>query len=126
MAKYYYFIEDLDITDDKIPDGVLVRQLKINCEKKTYNYIKNSYISHEKLKEIIDNVVIPNETNKKLMKSIIVSNSMINKIRNKHVPFNKIPRVAISKKSHFAHLIKGKNIDISKLLKDLKNLLSMN
>ncbi len=25
---YHYFIEDLDVTDDKIPDGILIRQFK--------------------------------------------------------------------------------------------------
>ena len=31
-TKYYYFIEDLDITSDNIPDGVLVRQIKLNVK----------------------------------------------------------------------------------------------
>jgi hypothetical protein len=35
-TKYYYIIEDLDVTDDKLPDGILVRQFKIN---KKNNYI---------------------------------------------------------------------------------------
>jgi len=121
-TKYYYFIEDLDVTDDKIPDGVLVRQFKINKEKNTYFYTKNCYITEANLKKIIDDVVISNHPNKKLMKTILVSNLKMNKIRNKHIPFDEIPRVAISKKSHFADLIKGKNIDICKLVNDLKKI----
>jgi hypothetical protein len=121
-TKYYYFIEDLDITDDKIPDGVLVRQFKINKQKQTYFYTKNSYITEGNLKKIIDDVVISDHPNKKLMKTILVSNLKMNKIRNKHVPFDEIPRVAISKKSHFADLIKSKNIDICKLVNDLKKI----
>jgi len=121
-TKYYYFIEDLDVTDDKIPDGVLVRQFKINKEKNTYFYTKNCYITEANLKKIIDDVVISNHPNKKLMKTILVSNLKMNKIRNKHIPFDEIPRVAISKKSHFADSIKGKNIDICKLVNDLKKI----
>jgi len=54
----------------------------------------------------------------------MVSNSTINKIRNKKIPLNQIPRVIISKKSYFAHLLKGKSINIDKLVKDLNKLFS--
>jgi len=122
-TKFYYIIEDLDVTDDKIPDGILVRQFKINKEKELYNYTKNCYITEEKLKEIIDDVIIPySNVNKKLIKSILVSHNTINKIRNKHIPFEDIPRIAISNNSHFASIIKDKNIDINKLLKDLNKI----
>jgi hypothetical protein len=121
--KFYYIIEDLDVTDDKIPDGILVRQFKINKETQLYYYTKNCYITEETLKKIIDDVVIPySNVNKKLIKSILVSHNTINKIRNKHIPFEDIPRIAISNKSHFASIIKDKNIDINKLLKDLNKI----
>jgi len=122
--KFYYLIEDLDVTDDNIPDGVLVRQYKINKKNKTYYYTKNSYITEDKLKEIINDVVIPSTSDKKLMKTILLSNAKINKIRNKHLSFDEIPRIIISKKSYFAHIIKNKNINISKLLKDLNKIIS--
>jgi hypothetical protein len=119
-TKYYYIIEDLDVTDDKLPDGILVRQFKINKKKQLYIYTKNSYISESKLKEIIDEVTIPHiNIDKKLIKSIIVSQATINKIRNKHLDFDSIPRIAISNKSHFASIIKNANIDINKLIKYL-------
>jgi len=123
--NYYYFIEDLDVTNDNLPDGVLVRQFKIDKKQNIYRYIKNSYITDDNLVKIIDDVVIKNQNNtdNKLLNTILVSNLMMNKIRNKHIPIEKIPRVAISKSSHFAHLIKGKNIDITKLIKDLTVLL---
>lgn len=123
-TKFYYIIEDLDVTDDKIPDGILVRQYKINKEKQLYYYTKNCYITEEKLKKIIDDVTIPySNVNKNIIKSILVSHNTINKIRNKHIPFEDIPRIAISNKSHFATIIKDKNIDIKKLLKDLNNII---
>jgi hypothetical protein len=123
--NYYYFIEDLDVTNDNLPDGVLVRQFKIDKKRKIYHYIKNSYITDDNLVKIIDDVVIQikNNSDNKLLNTILVSNLMMNKIRNKHIPIEEIPRVAISKSSHFAHLIKGKNIDITKLIKDLTVLL---
>ena len=123
--NYYYFIEDLDVTNDDLPDGVLVRQFKIDKKRNIYHYIKNSYITDDNLVKIIDDVVIQNQNNSdnKLLNTILVSNLMMNKIRNKHIPIEEIPRVAISKSSHFAHLIKGKNIDITKLIKDLTVLL---
>ena len=121
--NYYYFIEDLDVTNDNLPDGVLVLQYKIDKKRNIYHYIKNSYITDDNLVKILDDVVIQNNADKKLLNTILVSNLTMNKIRNKHIPIEKIPRVAISKTSHFAHLIKGKNIDISKLIKDLTVLL---
>ena len=119
--NYYYFIEDLDVTNDDLPDGVLVRQFKIDKKRNIYHYVKNSYITDDNLVKIIDDVVIQiqNNSDNKLLNTILVSNLMMNKIRNKHIPIEEIPRVAISKSSHFAHLIKGKNIDITKLIKDL-------
>ena len=121
--NYYYFIEDLDVTNDNLPDGVLVRQYKIDKKRNIYHYIKNSYITDDNLVKILDDVVIQNNADNKLLNTILVSNLTMNKIRNKHIPIEKIPQVAISKTSHFAHLIKGKNIDISKLIKDLTVLL---
>jgi hypothetical protein len=123
--NYYYFIEDLDVTNDNLPDGVLVRQFKIDKKRNIYHYVKNSYITDDNLVKIIDDVVIQiqNNSDNKLLNTILVSNLMMNKIRNKHIPIEEIPRVAISKSSHFAHLIKGKNIDITKLIKDLTVLL---
>jgi len=121
--NYYYFIEDLDVTNDNLPDGVLVRQFKIDKKRNIYHYIKNSYITDDNLVKILDDVVIQNNADKKLLNTILVSNLTMNKIRNKHIPIEEIPRVAISKTSHFSHLIKGKNIDISKLIKDLTLLL---
>ena len=68
--KYYYFIEDLDITADNIPDGVLVRQFKINIKDNLIIYNKNMYLSENKLKNIIDDIVKVNDdkTNKFLTK----------------------------------------------------------
>jgi hypothetical protein len=120
--KYYYFIEDLDITSDNIPDGVLVRQCTLNIKKKLIIYNKNIYISHDKLKIIIDDIIDIN--NKKINKNILISNKVMNEIKNKKLDFEKLPRVVISKKSDFAHLLHKKNIDINKLIKKLNIIFS--
>lgn len=120
--KYYYFIEDLDITSDNIPDGVLVRQCKINIKKNFIIYNKNIFISHDHLKNMINEIIDVN--NKNNNKSILISNKVINEIKNKHLDFEKLPRVIISNKSDFAHLLHNQNIDINKLIKKLNIIFS--
>ena len=120
--KYYYFVEDLDITNDNIPDGVLVRQFTINPKTMQYHFKHNSYVSENRLKEILQDIF--NTDDRKSKKEILVSNKFINDVKNKHIPVDMIPRVIISKKSHFAHMLKGKNIHVSKLLKDLNKIFS--
>lgn len=114
--KYYYFIEDLDVTDDNIPDGVLIRQFSINQRNNTINYTKNNYITVNKLKEIL---VIDDD---KTHKPILLSNKVMNDIKNANVELKSIPRIIISKKSFFAKLLHKKNIDMNILLKKLNNL----
>lgn len=120
--KYYYFIEDLDITADNIPDGVLVRQFKLDIKKNLIIYNKNIYLSEIKLKNIIDEIIDIKDT--KINKSILLSVKVINEIKNKKIDFDRLPRVIISKKSVFAHLLHKKNIDINKLVKKLNNIFS--
>ena len=114
--KYYYFIEDLDVTDDNIPDGVLIRQFTINIGTNTINYTKNNYITVNKLKEIL---VIDTDKNHK---PILVSNKFINDIKNTNIELKSLPRIIISKKSFFANLLHKKNINMNNLLKKLNNL----
>ena len=121
-TKYYYFIEDLDITSDNIPDGVLVRQIKLNVKNNLIIYNKNMYLSYNNLKNIIDDIFDIND--KKNNKPILISNKVINEIKNKHLDFEKLPRVIISNKSDFAHLLHNQNIDINKLIKKLNIIFS--
>ena len=120
--KYYYFIEDLDITADNIPDGVLVRQCNINIKKKFIIYNKNIFISHDHLNNIIDDIIDINH--KKIYESILISNKVINEIKNKNLDFERLPRVIISNKSVFAHLLHKRNIDVNKLIKKLNIIFS--
>jgi hypothetical protein len=122
-SKYYYFIEDLDITADNIPDGVLVRQVKLNIKNNLIIYNKNIYLSENKLKNIIDDIIISDNT-KEINKPILLSNKVINYIKNKELDFEKLPRIIISKKSYFSKLLHKKNININKLLKKLNIIFS--
>ena len=119
--KYYYFIEDLDVTNDNIPDGVLVRQCKINIKNQIINYTKNSYVSELKLSSIISHVINNTDSNK-LHKPILLSKKTINEIKNKKLEFERLPQIIISKKSFFSHLLHNQPIDNSKLVKELNNL----
>jgi hypothetical protein len=120
MSKFYYFIEDLDITNDNIPDGVLIRQFKIDLKKNMYIYTKNNYISKELLMKILDDIL--KSKSKIDVKPILVSHKVMNNIKNKMVPLDEVPRVIISKTSYFAHLLHKKPIDINKLVKDLNKI----
>lgn len=120
--KFYYFVEDLDVSGDNIPDGVLIRQLLIDSKGGYYKYTKNSYVSKEKLQEILED--IKSRSGIRNLKEILVSKATLNKIRNLNLPVDEVPRVVISKSSYFAHLLKGKQIDIMKLVKDLNKLFS--
>lgn len=121
-TKYYYFIEDLDITSDNIPDGVLVRQIKLNVKNNLIIYNKNMYLSYNNLKNIIDDIFDIND--KKNNKPILISNKVINEIKNKHLDLEKLPRIIISNKSVFAHLLHNRNININKLIKKLNIIFS--
>jgi len=113
--KYYYFIEDLDVTNDNIPDGVLVRQFTLKDNLIIYK--TNMYITEQKLKSMIT----IDEDGKK-HKSLLVSNKIINNIKNKNVDLSSIPRIIISKKSYFAKLLHKKNISPEILLTNLNNI----
>jgi hypothetical protein len=113
-AKYYYFIEDLDVTNDKIPDGILVRQVTI--KNNIINYHKNMFITENTLKSMITE----NKSGIK-HKSLLVSIKVMNDIKNKNIDLSTIPRIVISKKSHFAKLL-HKTISEEVLLKHLNNM----
>lgn len=120
MSKFYYFIEDLDVTNDNIPDGVLIRQFKIDFKNNSYIYKKNNYISKEVLEKIIEN--IHNSKNKSDVKPILVSHKKMNDIKNKIIDLKEIPRIIISKTSVFSHLLHKKPIDINKLVKEINKI----
>jgi len=122
VKKFYYFVEDLDVTSDNIPDGVLVRQFLIDRKTNYFTYIKNNYLSQPILEKILEDV--QDSTNKSNVKSLLVSKKTLNAIKNKKIDIDLIPRVIISKTSVFAHLLHRKPIDINKLINDMNKLFS--
>jgi len=113
--KYYYFIEDLDVTNDKIPDGVLVRQVTI--KNNTINYKKNMYITENKLR-----AMITEDKSGVKHKSLLVSIKIMNDIKNKNIELSSIPQIIISKKSYFANLLHKKNVSQETILRNLNNI----
>ncbi len=113
--KYYYFIEDLDVTNDNVPDGVLVRQVTIT--NNFINYKNNMFLTDEVLKSLISI-----DTSNIKHKPILVSLKRMNDIKNKNIDLSTLPRIIISKKSYFAHLLHKKNINEETLLKNLNNI----
>jgi len=122
MKKFYYFIEDLDVTNDKIPDGVLVRQFTIDHKNNYFNYTKNNYLSKDLLEKLLDD--IQKSSHKSNIKPILVSTKTLNAIKNKLIDSKKIPRIIISKTSFFSHLLHNKPIDIKKLLRRMNKIFS--
>lgn len=122
VKKFYYFVEDLDITSDNIPDGVLVRQFLIDTKTNYFTYTKNNYLSQPMLEKIIQDV--QDSTNKSDVKSLLVSKKTLNAIKNKKIDIDLIPRVIISKTSVFSHLLHRKPIDINNLINNMNKLFS--
>jgi len=122
VKKFYYFVEDLDITNDDIPDGVLVRQFLIDTKTNYFTYTKNNYLSKPMLEKIIEDV--HDSTNKSNIKSLLVSKKTLNAIKNKKIDIDLIPRIIISKTSVFSHLLHRKPIDINKLIDNMNKLFS--
>jgi len=113
--KFYYFIEDLDVTGDNIPDGILVRQFTLN--NNIINYKKNNYITEDTLKSILISIKSNENT-----KSFLLPKKYINLIKNGKVDFNTLPRIIITKNTTFSNIFK--NIDIDLFLKELNKLFS--
>lgn len=122
VKKFYYFVEDLDITNDDIPDGVLVRQFLIDTKTNYFTYTKNNYLSKPILEKIIEDV--HDSTNKSNIKPLLVSKKTLNAIKNKKIDIDLIPRIIISKTSVFSHLLHRKPIDINKLIDNMNKLFS--
>ena len=122
VKKFYYFVEDLDVTSDDIPDGVLVRQFLIDTKTNYFTYTKNNYLSQPMLEKIIEDV--HDSTNKSNIKPFLVSKKTLNAIKNKKIDIDLIPRIIISKTSVFSHLLHRKPIDINKLIDNMNKLFS--
>lgn len=122
VKKFYYFVEDLDVTHDDIPDGVLVRQFLIDTKTNYFTYTKNNYLSKPILEKIIEDV--HDSTNKSNIKPLLVSKKTLNAIKNKKIDIELIPRIIISKTSVFSHLLHRKPIDINKLIDNMNKLFS--
>lgn len=113
--KYYYFIEDLDVSGDNIPDGVLIRQFKIFKTSKQIIYTKNNYISNIKLNSLFIK-------KKKNIDNKLFNDTEMNLIKNSNYDFNNLPRIIIMNNTSFSKCFI--NIDLNMFLKELNKLFS--
>jgi hypothetical protein len=121
---YHYFIEDLDVTDDKIPDGILIRQFKMDIKKKQIIYLFNTYISYQKFKTLLKDSLISAKACP--IKSILLSSKKINDIKNFNIKsINEISSIIINKNSNVAHLVFEKLFNMKKLLNSLNHLFDL-
>ena len=119
MKNYYFFIDDLDVTNDKIPDGILVRKVKLDFSNKKILYLKNFYITSEKL----FNSDIYNKTKRKInnLGKYLISNMNLFRVHLFDVDKKLIPHIIISKNSYFYKNKSLNYININKFYNFLSN-----
>ena len=117
MKNFYFFIDDLDVTGDKIPDGILVRKVQLDFKNKKIIYYGNNYIT----KETLSNSNIHSLKSNNIDEYLI---SNMNLLRLHIFDINKklIPNIIISEKSYFYKNKYFNNININKFYKFLNNL----
>ena len=119
MKKFYFFIDDLDVTGDKIPDGILVRKVEFDFKNKRIIYYKNNYVTKEnlinadiyKLKSKINN-----------LDKYLISNMTLFRLRVFDVNKKLIPKIIISKNSYFHKNKYFNNVNMNKFYNFLNNL----
>jgi hypothetical protein len=121
MKKFYFFIDDLDVSGDKIPDGILVRKVEFDFKNKKIIYHKNNYITKENLLSANIYKLKSNKNNNNLNKYLI---SNMNSFRLHVFDVNKklIPNIIISANSYFYENKYFNNVNINKFYDYLNNL----
>lgn len=100
MKKFYFFIDDLDVSGDKIPDGVLVRKVQLDFKNKKIIYYKNNYITKEKL---LNSDIYKAKTSKSSnnIHKYLISNMNSFRVHLFEVDKKIIPNIIISSNSYF-------------------------
>jgi len=110
MKKFYFFIDDLDVSGDKIPDGILVRKVELDFKNKKIIYHKNNYITKENL---FNADIYKNKPNINL-KKYLISNMNLFRIHLFEVDKKIIPNIIISTNNYFYKNNAFNNININK------------
>ena len=120
MKKFYFFIDDLDVSGDKIPDGVLVRKIELDFKNKKIIYYKNNYITKENLFNS-DIYKVKSSTSNNLHKYLI-SNMNSFRVHLFDVDKKLIPNIIISSNSYFHKNKSFNNVNMNKFYNYLNNL----
>lgn len=118
MKKFYFLIDDLDVTGDDIPDGILVRKIELDFKNKKILYHKNNYITKETLEEAN---IYNSKINSNLHKYLI-SNMNMFRVHLFEVDKKLIPNLIISANSYFYENKLFKKININKFYNFLNKL----
>ena len=120
MKKFYFFIDDLDVSGDQIPDGVLVRKIELDFKNKKIIYYKNNYITKENLFNS-DIYKVKSSTSNNLHKYLI-SNMNSFRVHLFDVDKKLIPNIIISSNSYFHKNKSFNNVNMNKFYNYLNNL----
>lgn len=121
MKKFYFFIDDLDVSGDKIPDGILVRKVELDFKNKKIIYYKNNYITKENL--INANIYkIKSSKSSNNLHKYLISNMNLFRIHLFEVDKKLIPNIIISNNSYFHKNSYFNNVNMNKLYNFLNNL----
>lgn len=121
MKKFYFFIDDLDVSGDKIPDGILVRKVQLDFKNKKIIYYKNNYITKENLFNANIYKIKSSKSSNNLHKYLI-SNMNLFRIHLFEVNKKLIPNIIISNNSYFHKNSYFNNVNMNKLYNFLNKL----
>ena len=121
MKKFYFFIDDLDVSGDKIPDGILVRKVQLDFKNKKIIYYKNNYITKENLFNANIYKIKSSKSSNNLQKYLI-SNMNLFRIHLFEVNKKLIPNIIISNNSYFHKNSYFNNVNMNKLYNFLNKL----
>ena len=121
MKKFYFFIDDLDVSGDKIPDGILVRKVQLDFKNKKIIYYKNNYITKENLFNA-DIYKIKSSKSSNNLHKYLISNMNLFRIHLFEVNKKLIPNIIISNNSYFHKNSYFNNVNMNKLYNFLNNL----
>ena len=121
MKKFYFFIDDLDVSGDKIPDGILVRKVQLDFKNRKIIYYKNNYITKENLFNANIYKLKSSKSSNNLHKYLI-SNMNLFRVHLFEINKKLIPNIIISSNSYFYKNKYFNNVNMNKFYNFLNNL----
>lgn len=120
MKKFYFFIDDLDVSGDKIPDGILVRKVQLDFKNKKIIYYKNNYITKENLFNA--DIYKSKSSSINNLHKYLISNMNSFRVHLFEVDKKLIPNIIISSNSYFHKNNSFNNVNMNKFYNYLNKL----